>query len=251
MSYLPGKFVWFEHVSNDIPKARAFYEALFGWHTETMPMPGGEPYPVIHNGGAGIGGYSKAPPGVPNAWLSYLSVSDVDASYKSALAAGAKSLMAPMDYGSAGRAATIADPTGGVFSLWKGAMGDPADVQELPVGAWYWNELSTQDEKAALAFYEKAFGFSHDAMPMPNGTYYVLKQAEAMRAGLCKAMDASTPAMWLQYVKVADCDAAAAKAVGLGAISCLPPTDIPGIGRFSLLRDPLGAMIAVMKPAPR
>ena len=53
--------------------------------------------------------------------MSYLSVSDVDSAYKAALAAGAKSLVAPMDYGSAGRAATIADPTGGVFSLWRGA----------------------------------------------------------------------------------------------------------------------------------
>src|ERR1019366_2140289 len=102
MSHLPGKFVWFEHVSNDIPKARGFYETLFGWHMEAMPMPGGDPYSVIHNGAAGIGGYSKAPPGVPNQWLSYLSVDDVDASYRAALAAGAKSLMAPMDYGSAG-----------------------------------------------------------------------------------------------------------------------------------------------------
>ena len=76
MSHLPGKFVWFEHVSNDIAKARAFYEPLFGWHTEAMPMGGGDPYHVILNGGTGIGGYSKAPAGAPNSWLSYLSVAD-------------------------------------------------------------------------------------------------------------------------------------------------------------------------------
>ena len=40
MSYTPGRFVWFEHLSNDIPKARAFYEKLFGWNAETMAMPG-------------------------------------------------------------------------------------------------------------------------------------------------------------------------------------------------------------------
>ena len=33
MSHLPGKFVWFEHLSSDVPKARKFYETLFGWHT--------------------------------------------------------------------------------------------------------------------------------------------------------------------------------------------------------------------------
>ena len=250
MSHLPGKFVWFEHVSNDIAKARAFYEPLFGWHTEAMPMGGGDPYHVILNGGTGIGGYSKAPAGAPNSWLSYLSVADVDASYKTALAAGAKSLMAPMDYGSVGRAATLADPTGAVFSVWKGAQDDAADTDVTPVSGWVWNELTTQDAKAALAFYEKAFGFTHHEMPMPQGAYYILKQGDKMRGGLCKATDASTPAMWTQYVKIEDCDAASAKAKSLGAHIVVPPTDIPTVGRFSMFADPQGAMLAVMKPAP-
>ena len=53
MSHPPGRFVWFEHLSNDIPKARAFYEKLFGWNTEMMAMSSGDPYPVIHNGETG------------------------------------------------------------------------------------------------------------------------------------------------------------------------------------------------------
>ena len=249
MAHIPGKFVWFEHVSSDVARARSFYEPLFGWHTEAMPMGGGDPYHVILNAGAGIGGYSKAPAGAPNAWLSYLSVTDVNASYKTALAAGAKSLMAPMDYGSAGRAATLADPTGAVFSLWRGSQDDPADSDNAAAGAFLWNELTTQDEKAALAFYEKAFGFTHDAMPMPQGTYNILKQGEHRRGGLTKAMDAATPAMWMQYVKVDDCDAAAAKAKSLGANIVVPPSDIPNVGRFSMFADPQGAMLAVLKPA--
>ncbi len=248
MSHLPGKFVWFENLSNDIAKARAFYEKLFGWNTESMPIPGGGAYHVIHNGASGIGGYAEAPAGAPSQWLSYLSVADVDASYKAAIAAGAKSLMAPFDYGAAGRAATIADPTGAVFALWKGAQGDPADSDTVATGGWYWNELTTQDDAAALAFYEKVFDFSHDAMPMPQGTYNILKQGDKMRAGLFKAMDASMPTMWLQYVKVADCDASAEKAQGLGARIVVPPSDIPNVGRFSMFIDPQGAALAIMKP---
>ena len=96
MSYTPGRFVWFEHLSNDIPKARAFYEKLFGWNAETMPMAGTDPYVMIHNGSAPIGGYAQASAGSPSQWMSYLSVSDVDSTYKAALAAGAKSLVAPI-----------------------------------------------------------------------------------------------------------------------------------------------------------
>lgn len=251
MSTLPGKFVWFEHLSNDIAKARAFYEKLFGWHTEQMPMPSGTPYAMIQNGSAGIGGYGAAPPGVPTAWLSYLSVDDVDAAHQKALGAGAKSLMAPTDYGGVGRAATLADPTGAVFSLWKSAQGDPADVEQVPAGGWYWNELSTQDPKRALAFYESVFAFAHDEMAMPQGTYYILKQDDKPRAGLVKSMQATAPSMWLQYVAVDDCDASAAQAESLGAKLFVPPSDIPGIGRFALFADPQGAMLAIMKAAPR
>jgi hypothetical protein len=250
MSYTPGRFVWFEHLSNDIPKARAFYEKLFGWNTEMMAMPGSDPYPVIHNGDNGIGGYAQASAGTPTRWLSYLSVSDVDSAYKAALAAGAKSLMAPMDYGSAGRAATIADPTGGVFSLWRGAEGDPTESETTPPGGWIWNELATKDEKTALAFYEKAFGFSHDAMSMPDGTYYILKQGAKGRAGMYKAKDAKMPTLWTPYVCVADADATSERAKSLGATVLLAPTDIPGVGRLALYNDPQGASIAVLKPDP-
>ena len=250
MSYTPGRFVWFEHLSNDIPKARQFYEKLFGWNTETMPMSSGDPYAMIHNGEAAIGGYAQAPAGSPPQWMSYLSVSDVDSAYKAALAAGAKSLVAPMDYGSAGRSATIADPTGGVFSLWRGAAGDPPEVETTPPGGFIWDELATQDEKMALAFYEKVFGFTQDEMDMGEGTYYVLKQGEKGRAGLYKAMQPEMPTMWMPYVAVDDCDAQADKAKSLGATVTVPPTDIPGIGRFAMFVDPQGASIAILKPSP-
>src|SRR6476659_4836334 len=75
MSYTPGRFVWYEHCSNDIAKARAFYEKLFDWNTELTAMPGSEPYPIIHNGDNGIGGYATTQAGAPSRWLSYLSVS--------------------------------------------------------------------------------------------------------------------------------------------------------------------------------
>ena len=41
MSYTPGRFVWIEQLSAERPKARAFYEKLFGWNTEMMAMSSG------------------------------------------------------------------------------------------------------------------------------------------------------------------------------------------------------------------
>ena len=252
MSYLPGKFVWFEHVSSDIKGARDFYGALCGWSVQSEPM-GEQSYDMIMNSGQAIGGFRTAEPGMPSHWISYLSVSDVDKSFAAATAAGAKGLMPPTNFGDVGRAAAIADPTGAAVCLWKGAQGDPQDVEKTPLGGWFWNELFTPDAKAAVAFYEKAFGFKHDAMDMgAQGTYYVLKDgAGKMRAGVMQQPPGmAVPAHWLPYVHVADCDAAVAKATQLGAKSIVvPPTDIPEVGRFAVVIDPLGAAIALIKGA--
>jgi len=249
-SYLPGKFVWFEHVSHDLPKARAFYEPLFGWHVERMPM-GAQSYDMILNGNTGIGGLRSAPTGATSHWASYVSVLDVDASYAAALAAGAKGLSAPLDHGPVGRGATIADPTGAPLSLWKGTDGDPPDVDDTPTSGWIWNELWTPDVKKALAFYERLLGYSRDSMDMgEQGTYYLLKTGDKSRGGVIQSSDPSASPMWLPYVKVADCDVSAGKAKKLGGQTLVPPTDIPTIGRFAILLDTVGAAVAIIKPEP-
>ncbi len=252
MAHLPGKFVWFEHVSGDVAKAQAFYRSLCGWSLQSMPM-GEQPYDMIMNGDQAIGGFRGADKGTAAHWASYLSVADVDRSFKAATQAGATAMMPPTDFGDVGRAAAVQDPGGAMVCLWKGAQGDPDDVEKTPVGAWFWNESWSSDAKAALAFYEKVFGFSHDAMDMgPQGIYYMLKDAKgAMRGGILQQPPQSPlPSLWLPYIHVADCDAAAKKALTLGAVkTVVPPTDIPNIGRFTVLIDPLGAPIALMKGA--
>lgn len=55
---------------------------------------------------------------------------------------------------------------------------------------------------------------------------------------------------WVPYVSVSDCDAILAKALLLGATQLLAPTEVPQVGRFAVLSDPLGAPIGVIKVAP-
>jgi predicted enzyme related to lactoylglutathione lyase len=54
---------------------------------------------------------------------------------------------------------------------------------------------------------------------------------------------------WLIYFAVDDCDKIVAKAQQLGGKTMLPPTDIPNIGRFSVLTDPQGAYFAIIAMA--
>jgi predicted enzyme related to lactoylglutathione lyase len=59
--------------------------------------------------------------------------------------------------------------------------------------------------------------------------------------------DPSAQAAWLPYVSVTDCDATAERAKALGAQPLVPPKDIPDVGRFTVLMDPTGAVIAAIR----
>lgn len=247
MAYLPGKFIWFEHISSDLQKAQAFYGELLGWTCSSLPL-GDEIYHMISNDEEGIGGYRSAEPGQPAQWMSFASVTDVDASAAAAAKAGATILMPPTDFPPVGRGATLRDPQGGMFSIWKLNDGDRPDVPSVPAGHWCWNELATSDPQGAIAFYQGLFGYEIDEMPMAHGgTYYVLKTGDIPRAGLMQNPTPGAPTMWLPYIHVADCDASHQRALKLGASSCVPPTDIPNVGRFTVLQDPLGAVVGLLR----
>ena len=57
------------------------------------------------------------------------------------------------------------------------------------------------------------------------------------------------PPHWSVYFAVEDCDASTATATRLGGSVLTPPTDIPGVGRFAVLRDPQGAIFSVLEAA--
>lgn len=246
MNRLPGKFVWFEHLSPDVERARAFYAQWLGWKVEAMPM-GDQSYQMILNAGTGIGGLRQAMAGVPTHWHAYLSVEDVDASAERARAAGAQVLMPPTDFGPVGRACTVADPTGAAFSFWRSTDGDAPDVKRAPVGAWCWTELTTTDDAKALAFYEAVVGYTHTTMPGSNPPYHMLSAGGEMRAGLMRAPQPGIASMWTPYVMTDGLDASVARAAAAGATTLVPPTAIPGNGRFAILADPLGAVVGAFE----
>src|SRR5215471_13070935 len=109
---LPGKFVWFELVSNDPKRAQVFYGEVLGWKVEAFSM-GDQTYEMIYAGDTMIGGYA-APKDArqPSHWIAYVSVPDVDASAKAATANGGKVVEPPHEIPGVGRTARIADPQG-------------------------------------------------------------------------------------------------------------------------------------------
>ncbi len=248
MPHVPGKFVWFEHLSNDPAAASAFYQALFGWKISSTPV-AGLAYELIQlRAGEAIGGIRAAAPGVRSQWTSYLSVDDVDRSFAAALQAGASGLLPPTPFGPMGRGAGVLDPTGASLCLWKGAFGDRADQDLVPIGDWYWNELCTPDPDMAAAFYERVFGLTTQRVSNSlTPEYRFLMKDGRARGGIYGLSGSGRTPRWLPYVRVEDCEAAASRAQRLGARCLVPATDIPEIGRFAALSDPLGVPFAVIR----
>jgi len=120
-------------------------------------------------------------------------------------------------------------------------------------GHFVWHELLTNDTAGARAFYPSFTGWAIDKMTMGEDTYYLWKRGDVMAGGCmtlpAQAREMGAPPHWMGYVGVTNADETFAQAIGLGATPCVPPTDIPGIGRFACLADPLGAAISILQPA--
>ncbi len=248
MAYDEGRFVWFALMNNDEGRAKQFYGEVMPWTYSTMDMGGGKQYALIHAGGEGIAGFAPAPaPGVPNHWASYVSVEDVDAASKKVLAAGGKTLMDAFDVPEVGRIQPVADSDGAAFLLFtsaKGSDGEPISG----VGSFHWNELWANNPEQVVSFYEKVLGYTHEIAEMPNGPYYMFKNGDKVRAGMMKSPVPNAPAFWLQYVHVENCDEAVERAKRNGGELQGEIMEVPGVGRFAIVKDTVGATIGFITP---
>lgn len=250
---LPGKFVWFEHVSKDPKTAQDFYAEVLGWKVKPFPM-GDFAYEMILTGDTWdtmIGGYAptNGKP-KPSHWIAAVSVENVEVAVKAATANGGKVLDGPSDLPTVGRTARIADPQGAELGLLTDSRGDKPDAP-APSGGWLWNELHTTDPAQALSFYEKVVGFSHRSMDAaPGEKYHILSRNGIDRGGVSGQPINGAQPHWLPYVNVDDVDATVVLAKRRGGTIVVSPEEIPGIGRFGVFKDPTGALLAVMKPLP-
>ena len=94
-----GSFCWNELLTHDPERSMTFYADTIGWTFDPMKMQDGGTYWVAKAGDKMVGGIfeMKGPDfaDVPEGWMPYLAVDDVDARAKKATAAGA-TLMRPL-----------------------------------------------------------------------------------------------------------------------------------------------------------
>jgi predicted enzyme related to lactoylglutathione lyase len=257
-SHEAGTFSWFELATSDANRAKAFYTELFGWKPNDVPM-GASPedgvYTMLLKDGLDVAALypmrqQQREEGVPPNWLSYVTVEKVDESARRARDLGGTVLSEPFDVMGVGRMSVVRDPTGAVLALWE-ARASIGARRINETGAACWSELATRDTAAAEKFYTRLFGWKPKTSDYSGAPYTEFLLGERSVAGMMQIRDewGPMPPCWAVYFGVQSCDESTSRAQRLGGRVLTPPTDIPGIGRFSIIQDPLGATFSTIQAA--
>jgi uncharacterized protein len=118
-------------------------------------------------------------------------------------------------------------------------------------GRFVWYELMTTDVASARTFYAKVMGWGAQDAAMPGQSYTFFTVGNAFASGLMGlpegASKTGAPPRWIGYVAVNDVDASVERTRRRGGAVLVPPTDLLGISRFSIVSDPQMASLGLIK----
>jgi uncharacterized protein len=103
-------------------------------------------------------------------------------------------------------------------------------------------EFAGPDSAALAAFYSTLFGWRFGPGPFPG---YQSLPADG-GAGLPGGVRQEGTPECMVYVRVPDLKAAVAAAEAAGGTVVVPPTEVPGVVSFALLKDPAGNRFGIV-----
>ncbi len=118
-------------------------------------------------------------------------------------------------------------------------------TMEYKPGTFCWVDLSTTDHEGAKKFYSSLFGWTADDLPVEGSVYSMMKKNGQNAAAIAPHRAPGMPTYWSSYVSVQDVDASSEKAKSLGGSVMMPPMDVMGAGRMSVVTDPTGANVCL------
>ncbi|MCM3877127.1 MAG: VOC family protein, partial [Thermoanaerobaculia bacterium] len=232
----PGTFCWPELATTDAASAKALYGGLFGWTFDDQPDSSGTTYTIARLAGRDVAALyvlerSQRLRGALAHWNSYAAVASVDESATRVKVHGGTIFGTPFDVGKNGRMAIVKDPQGATLCLWE-AREHPGAQLVGEVGSLCWTELVTTDTVIAGRFYANVFGWALKKQETGARAYTELWKGPRPAGGMMEIEKSREPVepAWGVYFRVADCDAAVAKAQKLGARVFRKPDDIEKVG---------------------
>jgi hypothetical protein len=158
--------------------------------------------------------------------------------------------MTVLDYG---RMAVLADPTGAAFGIWQAGTNVGFGIQR-ETGAIAWSELNTRDPGTARSFYGPVFGWAFEEREFEGaGTYTTISAGEDAFGGVLDITGRvanEVPAHWLVYFAVDDAESTAEEADQAGGEVLFGPEKMKEVGTLAVIKDPFGAVFAVIQPDP-
>jgi len=122
--------------------------------------------------------------------------------------------------------------------------------ERKPPGTVAWLDLTVPDADTIRDFYAAVVGWQVEPLEMGGYSDYFMKSpaTEEPAAGICHArgVNAALPPSWLAYIVVADLDASVRICIERGGSVVAGPTGDPAEGRYCVIRDPAGAVAALI-----
>lgn len=246
-----GTYCFMESGSVDVDLSNRFYVGLFDWGVDEHPFPNGGSYTRFLKRDMAVAGVFSVEPdqdlsALPAQWWPFVSVGNVKAFLKNAVALGAVPFGEVVEVPGAFSAAEFVDPSGAICGLWQAGSHIGASFVD-EAGALTWIDLATPDPSAAAAFYGELFGWTVESEDLKAGaTYEFFASDGSVRGGLTRSDSAATPS-WRAHVGVIDLDAATTVAANLGGVVGAEASDVPGLGRRVAVKDPNGISLMLIE----
>jgi len=117
-------------------------------------------------------------------------------------------------------------------------------------GRFLWYELKTTDPEAAKAFYSGVLGWTTRDASIPHLNYTLFCVGDTPVAGLAalsdRAIQAAVTPHFLGYIGTPKVAATVDEVKQYGGYEHVPPTFIPGLGRFAVVTDPQRAEFGLL-----
>jgi len=120
-------------------------------------------------------------------------------------------------------------------------------MSNKPLGRFSWHEVMTTDIDAARDFYPKITGWGTSIWNGGGEPYEMWMNGEMPVGGLMHLPAPEVPPCWLVYLSTPDLDATLGKVRDHGG-AVLNEMAVPEVGRFAVIADPQGGVIAVLEP---
>jgi predicted enzyme related to lactoylglutathione lyase len=245
----PGKFIWRDLMTDDIPSVKKFYSELFGW-TYMDVANGDNDYTVILSEGKPIAGMFKLRDVKAehkySQWISYISVADMNQAINYTKNSGGKIYREPFELPNRGTVAYVFDSQNAVLAFVKSSSGDPEDGEPV-YNDWLWTELWTNNIENSNDFYTELFGYNvKKFLTAGENLYYVFQNENKPRAGMLKISFENVKPHWMPYIAVKNPSEIVKKVEQLGGTIYLGMDEIASKDA-AIIADPSGAVFTVQK----